>query len=63
MPSCMNMMNIKVLQFLAQSELKLQVCKLSLWSLRISDPNLVNFCLNLIPYFLAQFLEKLGPYF
>jgi hypothetical protein len=63
MPACINQMNRDVLQLLCSTEHNLQVNNLSLCSLRSSDPDLVNFCLCLSPYFLAQFLEKLGPYY
>ena len=61
MHACINLMNRDVFQLLAQSEINLQVNNLFLCSLRSSDPDLVNFCLCLSPYFLAQFLRKLGP--
>jgi len=63
MPACINMMNKDVLQLLFSTKHNLQVNNLSLCSLRSSDPNLVHFCLCLSPYFLTQFLEKLGPYY
>lgn len=56
-------MNRDALQFLARSGLNLQVNNLSLYSLGSYDPDLVKFYLYLIPYFLVQFLRKLGPYY
>ena len=57
------MMNRNVLQFFCSTEHNLQVNNQSLVSLRSYNPNLVNFYLCLSPYFLVQFLEKLGPYY
>ena len=56
-------MNRNVLQFIFSVEHNLQVNNLSLFSLRSFNPEVVNFYLCLSPYFLAQFLEKLGPYY
>ena len=58
-----NLMNRDVLQLLFSTEHNLQVNNLYLYSLISSDLDLFYFCLCLSPYFLAQFLEKLGPYY
>ena len=63
MPSCIKLMNRDVLQFLFSTEHNLQVHNISLCSLRSSDLDLINLYLFLSSYFLALFLEKLGPYY
>ena len=59
--ACINQMNRDVLQLLCSTELTLQVHNLSLYSLKASDLDLVNFFLGLSSYFLVSFLEELAP--
>ena len=56
MPTCNNQMNRDLLQFLCSSE-----HNLSLYSLKTSNIDLVNFYLCLSSYFLALYLEELAP--
>jgi len=63
MSTCINLMNKDVLQFLFSIEHNLRVHNLSLSSLGSFDLDLVNFCCCLTSYFLALFLEILGPYY
>ena len=63
MSACTNMMNKDVLQLIFSTKHNFQVNNLSLCSLRSYDLDLVNFFRCLSPYFLTQFLDKLGPYY
>ena len=59
----LNQKNIYVLKFLCSTKHNLQVHNLALCSLKGFDLDLVNFFLCLSFYFIALFLDKLGPYY
>jgi len=58
-PTCINKMNIDVLQFIYSTDLSLQVFNLYLCSLKASDRGLVKIFLKLRYYLLSLFLEEL----
>ena len=62
-PACINLMNRDVFLLLCSNENNLRLNNLSLYSLRSYDRDLVNLFLFLRPYFLARFLDSLGPYY
>ena len=56
-------MNRDVLQLFFSTEHNLQMNNIYIYSLRISEPDLVKFCLCLSFYFPSLFLEKSNPYY
>ena len=63
MPTCINQMYMHVLQLILSTEHTLQVQNLSPFSLKTSNPDIVNFFLGLSSYFVSVFLKELSLLF